>query len=244
MNDMTTRVQVECPDCSESYTVKAEQIGKRASCRGCGARFVLRTGQTAHSLAPEARRSSEAHSRRVQVPSARMWYQDQSGHEVGPMSVDELRRLAYAGDIQPDTMVRKSEHDEWVRSDRMKQIEFYTMWSWAILLLPAVAGIMTALIACAIMGGGISVSKVSFTHYDRYGQLSEQNGSARMKLFGIPILSARMGSPGYQTFDTTSNIIGVLLLGVGGLLGASCAFVPVYRWNCRRVKNRRKLAPA
>lgn len=40
---MSNKITVRCPGCSKSYTVSAEQIGKKATCKSCSERFVLQT---------------------------------------------------------------------------------------------------------------------------------------------------------------------------------------------------------
>lgn len=38
---MSDKIKVQCPGCSKSYTIHPEQVGKKATCKACGERFVL-----------------------------------------------------------------------------------------------------------------------------------------------------------------------------------------------------------
>lgn len=48
------------------------------------------------------------------------WYYQVMGEVVGPMSASELKRLALAGEIRVDTLVRKGDEGNWVLAERVK----------------------------------------------------------------------------------------------------------------------------
>jgi len=48
------------------------------------------------------------------------YYQGPAGEQLGPVSADELRKLAGAGHVVPDTLVRRGDDVEWASARRVK----------------------------------------------------------------------------------------------------------------------------
>ncbi|MAT15106.1 MAG: hypothetical protein CMJ46_07525 [Planctomyces sp.] len=52
------------------------------------------------------------------------WYYKILGEEHGPVTSQDLRRMAMEGTLNPDDLVRKEEMNDWVAASRLKGIEF------------------------------------------------------------------------------------------------------------------------
>ena len=52
------------------------------------------------------------------------WYYKINGEEHGPVTSDDLRKMAVAGTLNPNDLVRKEEMNEWVPANRLKGLEF------------------------------------------------------------------------------------------------------------------------
>ncbi|QDU78530.1 RDD family protein [Polystyrenella longa] len=52
------------------------------------------------------------------------WYYQINGEEHGPVTSDDLRRMAVAGTLNPNDLVRKEDMDEWLPATRLKGLEF------------------------------------------------------------------------------------------------------------------------
>ena len=48
------------------------------------------------------------------------WYYQFGGEVHGPMPPAELRQKVAAGEVQPDTLVRKGAEGRWVRAERVR----------------------------------------------------------------------------------------------------------------------------
>ena len=51
---------------------------------------------------------------------AQWFYQTAEGRQSGPIDSKELRRLADAGIVRPDTLIRQNEGASWVRAERAR----------------------------------------------------------------------------------------------------------------------------
>lgn len=93
-----------CPHCHTALRPVRSARGGEMICPGCQRTF--RTAAKVTSAAPEAARGSPAPARATSATSSTRWYLRQGdGESVGPLSKDQLDRLAHACELNSTTQV-------------------------------------------------------------------------------------------------------------------------------------------